>query len=115
MQNYRPSEAKIIALSNRDVIPEGKVVFELQLAYTFNVPKATEITPNLSFLSEVLYESEFISQIWMLYNSHKQLVSYGDAYAQKWTVKVRDLVLLFLISLGDKISNSVLKKMKDPK
>jgi len=52
-----------------------------------NVPKATEITPNLSLLSEVLYESEFISQMWMLYNSHKQFVSCGDAYAQKWSVK----------------------------
>jgi len=87
VQNYRPSEAKIIALSNRHVIPEGKVVFELQLVYNFNVPKATEITPNLSLLSEVLYESEFISQMWMLYNSHKQFVSCGDAYAQKWSVK----------------------------
>ena len=53
------------------------------------MPKATEITPNLSLLSEALYESEFISQIWMLYNSHKQFVSCGDAYAQKWSVKVR--------------------------
>ena len=54
------------------------------------MPKATEITPNLSLLSEVLYESEFISQMWMLYNSHKQFVSCGDAYAQKWSVKVSE-------------------------
>ena len=84
-------EINSIFLHNRHVIPEGKVVFELQLVYNFNVPKATEITPNLSLLSEVLYESEFISQMWMLYNSHKQFVSCGDAYAQKWSVKVREL------------------------
>ena len=88
VQNYRPSEAKIIALSERHMVPENKVVFELQLVYNFNVPKATEITPNLAMMSEVLYESEFISQMWLLYNSHKQFVSCGDAYAGKWSVKV---------------------------
>ena len=45
----------------------------LQATYNFSVPKATEITPNFSWLSNVLYESEFESQLWMLYNGHKQV------------------------------------------
>lgn len=88
VQNYRPTEAKVVALSERHLIPNDRPVFELQLTYNFSVAKAAEITPNVPLLSEVLYESEFISQMWLLYNSHKQLVSNGDAYAHKWSVKV---------------------------
>ena len=72
----------------RDTIPKDRVVFELQLTYNFSVNKAGEITPNFPHLSDVLYESEFLSQLWMLYNSHKQLVGAGDAYASKWPTKV---------------------------
>ena len=71
VSNYRPSESKIAPLGPRDVIPPNRHVYELQLAYNFSVPKATEITPNFPMLSNVLYESEFESQLWMLYNSHK--------------------------------------------
>lgn len=60
----------------------------LQLAYNFSLGKATEITPNFPLLSNVLYESELESQLWMLYNSHKQLVACGDAFPSKWTTKV---------------------------
>ena len=49
------------------------MTFQLQATYNFSVPKATEITPNFSWLSNVLYESEFESQLWMLYNGHKQV------------------------------------------
>ena len=51
--------------------------------------QASEITPNLSLLSDVLYESEFESQLWMLYNSNKQFVACGDAYPSRWSIKVR--------------------------
>lgn len=95
VQNYRPSEAKVIALGERDVIPPHRNIYELQLTYNFNVPKATEITPNLSLLTDVLYESEFISQLWLLYNSHKQVVDCGDAYANKWTMKVLKITDIF--------------------
>ena len=93
VQNFRPNESKIIALGPRHTVPQEKAVYELQLVYNFSVPKATEITPSLPWLAEVLYESEFISQFWYLYNSHKQYVSSGDAYASKWSVKVRNIFI----------------------
>ena len=88
MQNYRPTESNIKPLGSRDVIPPNRQIYELQLSYSFSLSKSGEITVNLPWLSNVLYESEFESQLWMLYNSHKQLLACGDAYPSKWTVKV---------------------------
>ena len=81
-------DAKVVPLGARDVIPDERTIYELQLTYNFNVSKSTDITPNLALLSDVLYESEFESQLWMLYNSQKQLVACGDAYPSRWSVKV---------------------------
>ena len=41
------------------------------LQYSLSVPKATELTLDLALLSDVLYESEMESQLWMLYDTNK--------------------------------------------
>lgn len=84
VHNYRPVESKIIALGERDTLPRNRSTFELQLTYNFSISKAAEVIPNLTLLSEMLYESEFSSQFWMVYNSHKQYVSCGDAFASRY-------------------------------
>jgi tripeptidyl-peptidase-2 len=88
VQNHRPTESKVIPLGSRDVIPPSRPIYELLLTYNFSVSKATEITPQFPWMCDLLYESEFESQLWMLYNSHKQLVACGDAYAPRWAAKV---------------------------
>jgi len=86
-----------MGLHQEDVSPEVKLkqavqvvrpTEELQLSYSFSVAKTTDVTLNLSMLSDVLYESEYESQLWMLYDSNKQLVTSGDAYPSKWCVKL---------------------------
>lgn len=79
----RPSEAKVSPLTNRDVVPPGRQIYELILVYNFHLAKGTEVSPDSSLLSDVLYESEFESQLWMLYDSNKQLLGCGDAYPSK--------------------------------
>lgn len=79
----RPIDAKIVPLGPRDVIPPARQIYELQLTYTFHIVKATEVTLNATMLSDVLYESEYESQLWMIYDSNKQLVACGDAYPSK--------------------------------
>ncbi|XP_022822336.1 tripeptidyl-peptidase 2 isoform X2 [Spodoptera litura] len=84
----RPSESKITPLTARDVIPPSRQIYQLVNTYNFHIAKATEVSPIISLLCDMLYESEFESQMWMLYNSCKQLMATGDAYPSKYSVKL---------------------------
>ncbi|XP_044764986.1 tripeptidyl-peptidase 2 [Coccinella septempunctata] len=88
IQVVRPSEGKIAALTRRDLIPYSRQIYELVLVYNFSISKSLEISPNFAPLSDVLYEGEFESQMWMLYDSNKQLKGIGDAYPSKYSVKI---------------------------
>ncbi|XP_077291266.1 tripeptidyl-peptidase II [Arctopsyche grandis] len=87
-QTIRPTESKVGPLTDRDVIPPSRQIYEMINTYNFCVVKATEITPNIPILSDTLYESEFESQLWMLFDSNKQYITSGDAYPSKYTLKV---------------------------
>ncbi|XP_026317866.1 tripeptidyl-peptidase 2 isoform X2 [Hyposmocoma kahamanoa] len=84
----RPSESKLAPLTPRDVIPPARQIYQLLNTYNFHIAKATEVSPIVSLLCDVLYESEFEAQMWMLYNSCKQLVAVGDAFPSKYSVKL---------------------------
>ncbi|CAK1540376.1 unnamed protein product [Leptosia nina] len=85
---YRPTESKISPLTTRDVIPPSRQIYQMINTYTFHIAKPTEVAPIVSLLCDMLYESEFESQMWMLYNSSKQLMAVGDAYPSKYSVKL---------------------------
>ena len=55
----------------------------LELTYNFTKHKAGEIVPDFCLLSSLLYESTYESQLWMLYDSNKQLIDCGDAYTHQ--------------------------------
>lgn len=84
VQILKPTDAKIAPLRDRDIIPPSRQIYELQLTYTFHCAKATEVTPNAALLSDLLYESEYDSQMWMIYDTNKQLICCGDAYPSKY-------------------------------
>src|SRR6218665_2522531 len=78
---YRPHDSKVRCLvSGRDTLPDSRQISAIELTYAFSKTKAGEITIDFSMLSSLLYESEYESQLWMLYNCHKELLRCGDAY-----------------------------------
>ncbi|XP_015431328.1 PREDICTED: tripeptidyl-peptidase 2 [Dufourea novaeangliae] len=87
VQILKPNDSRIVPLRERDIIPPSRQIYELQLSYSFHSAKATEVTPNAALLSDLLYESEYESQMWMVYDCNKQLVCCGDAYPSKYTIQ----------------------------
>lgn len=85
----RPSEHKFKVLNDiRDQMTNRPCVHAIELLYHFSKAKLGEVTPNFTPLSSLLYENEFESQLWMLYNSNKRLVACGDAYVNQYTIKL---------------------------
>lgn len=81
---YRPNEGKIVSLTNRDVIPPQRPIYQLNLTYTFSMAKSTaEVHVTCGLFGEILYECEYESQLWMLFDSNKQFITAGDAYSNK--------------------------------
>lgn len=83
-------------MRGRDIIPPSRQIYELQLTYTFHSARATDVTPNASLLSDMLYESEYESQMWMIYDSNKQLLCCGDAYPSKVSSSISTGFILYL-------------------
>ncbi|EDX06877.1 GD25789 [Drosophila simulans] len=78
----KPTEAKISPLSaTRDVIPDGRQVYQNLLAFNLNVAKAADVSIYAPIFNDLLYEAEFESQMWMLFDANKALVATGDAHS----------------------------------
>ncbi|EDW59973.2 tripeptidyl-peptidase 2 [Drosophila virilis] len=85
----KPTEAKISPLSaTRDVIPEGRQVYQNILVYNLNVAKAAEVALYAPLFNDLLYEAEFESQMWMLFDVNKTLVATGDAHSHTFFTKL---------------------------
>ncbi|XP_070069765.1 tripeptidyl-peptidase 2 isoform X1 [Drosophila takahashii] len=85
----KPSEAKISPLSaTRDVIPDGRQVYQNLLVFNLNVAKPAEVALYAPIFNDLLYEAEFESQMWMLYDANKALVATGDAHSQTFFTKL---------------------------
>lgn len=82
-------ESKILACcKERDVIPPSRQIYQQILTYNIMIWKSLEVTPVCPLLCDSLYESEFESQLWMIFDSNKMLLATGDAYPNK----VKELV-----------------------
>lgn len=84
----KPTESKISPLTKRDVLPKERQIYQNILTYNLHITKACEASFNAPLLSNVLYESEFESQFWMLFDSNKMQLASGDAYSENLQVKL---------------------------
>lgn len=81
VQVLRPTETKVSPLNERDVIPRGRQVYQNVLTYNIHLAKQQELSIHCPFLSSVLYESKFDSQMWMVFDANKMMVASGDAFS----------------------------------
>ena len=92
----RPTESKIRVLSgSRDTLPDNRQMSALELTYNFTKGKAGDVVPDFCLLSSLLYESTYESQLWMLYDSNKQLILCGDAYTHQVSIVLLSFILYY--------------------
>ncbi|XP_055608253.1 tripeptidyl-peptidase 2 isoform X1 [Uranotaenia lowii] len=84
----KPVETKISPLTTRDVIHPCRQIYQNLLTYNLHLNKAQEIAFYAPLFSTVLYESEFESQFWMVFDSNKMMVGCGDAYSNDSYLKL---------------------------
>lgn len=77
----KPTESKISPLTSRDILPHGRQIYQNILTYVLNLSKAQEVAFSLPLLNNVLYESEFESQLFMCFDSNRRQLVCGDAYS----------------------------------
>ncbi|XP_058831362.1 tripeptidyl-peptidase 2 [Topomyia yanbarensis] len=77
----KPSDTKITPLTARDVLYPGRQIYQNVLTYNLHLNKSQEVAFHAPLFSSVLYESEFESQFWMIFDSNKMMVGCGDAYS----------------------------------
>lgn len=81
VQVLRPTETKTSPLNGRDVIPKSRQVYQNVLTYNLHLSKQQELSIHCPFLSSVLYESKFDSQMWMIFDTNKMMMASGDAFS----------------------------------
>ena len=93
---------KIASLGERDALltdGPGRTadtpIYQLVLEYEVDLAEATEVTPTWPALQGILYESNFLAQFFMIFDSKRKLLGTGDAWpsATKVSGGERGLVL----------------------
>lgn len=111
----KPFETKITALTKRDVIPDQRQIFQNVFTYNLHLAKTQELSLHAPLFSSILYESEFESQFWTVFDSNKMSVKSGDAYSNSSFFKLEkgDYVVKLQVrhekkDLLDKINEAVM-------
>ncbi|XP_065841097.1 tripeptidyl-peptidase 2-like [Oscarella lobularis] len=113
VEALRPLESEINVLGSRDVLPGERQMYRLLLTYRFSKAKKGSVTPTAPYLCNLLYESEYQSQMWMLYASNNSLIACGDAFADRYstTIEKGDYVLRLEIRHDNRQQLQRLKEM----
>ncbi|XP_035787655.1 tripeptidyl-peptidase 2-like [Anopheles albimanus] len=77
----KPSDSKLTPLTQRDVLHPARQIYQIILAYQLSLTKGYDVAIYTPLLSNILYESEYESQFWMVFDTNKQMVRCGDAYS----------------------------------
>lgn len=87
-RTFAPAKAVVRALdSNRDRLPDGRPLYELQLTYRFEMDAAANATPRFPWNDDLLYGSAFGSHLYSIYDSDGRRVVTNDVFPD--AVKLR--------------------------
>ncbi|MGA1235400.1 MAG: S8 family serine peptidase [Limisphaerales bacterium] len=76
-----PLEAKLTALdAGRDALPDNRQIHQLVLQYGFRLDADTTVTPRFPALNGRLYDGEFGSQLWMIFDAQKKWITTDDGW-----------------------------------
>lgn len=84
----KPTDSKISSLTDRDIIPPGRQIYQNILSYNLHLSKPYEVALHAPMFSSLLYESEYESQFWMIFDSNKMMIGCGDAYSNTNYIKL---------------------------
>lgn len=80
-RTLQPSLAEVRPLDPvRDGLPHGRRLFELVLTYPWTMDEGGSVTPRFPALEGRLYDGEFESQIWMVFDAAKRFLAVDDAW-----------------------------------
>lgn len=87
----------------RDVLPDGKQIYQLLLEYKFATTEAggEDVTPRMLLLNGVLYESPFESQFFMAFDGNKKYLGCGDAWPGKIKCPKGENILRYCVRHDD--------------
>ncbi|BFZ00765.1 hypothetical protein BsWGS_03804 [Bradybaena similaris] len=109
----RPVDHKLHCLSQfRDQLKNSRQIHAIELTYTFHLHKAADVAPDCALLSDLLYESEFESQMWVMYDKNKQFIAAGDAYPHQYVTKLEKNDYTILVQVRHE-KRELLEKLKD--
>ena len=80
-QVVHPAKAEIQPLSSaRDLIPDGRQIYEAQVTFRFTQAKAGTVTPRLPLTDGLLYDATIGPHVWKLYDRNKRLLRTDDIW-----------------------------------
>ncbi len=91
----RPSESKITPLGSRDVMPDGKRLYQLVNTYTFKLSEKTKIKPYFS-ISDNLYDNPF-AVLTQIKDSRGYIVQWGSVYPKEVELGKGDYMILLQV------------------
>eukprot|EP00741_Cyanophora_paradoxa_P020100 tig00021234_g19401.t1 len=81
-RHLRPAESVVRPLGARDLLPQGKQVYELLLTYKLKLAEAAAVTLRLPALQDWLYDAGVDSVLYMVFDGSKKLLGMGDVYVK---------------------------------
>jgi len=75
----------------RDVLFDGQQIYEMQLTYQYehNIDTSYKIIVRVPAMSDMLYESIYETQFWMVFDQNKRLIRSGDAWPEAFALPAK--------------------------